>query len=111
MQFDIRNDKASEDQNQTLVNEQECQSCQKQDLIKVLPLKQIQKSRKQLKRKTTIFDDEENGFKNPFEDSRVTRMIFEKGRTVELARFCLIVATVILNILEVNDELFIEKQG
>ncbi|CAD8091117.1 unnamed protein product [Paramecium sonneborni] len=100
MQFDIRNDKASEDQNQTLVNEQECQSCQKQDLIKVLPLKQIQKSRKQLKRKTTIFDDEENGFKNPFEDSRVTRMIFEKGRTVELARFCLIVATVILNILE-----------
>ncbi|CAD8079797.1 unnamed protein product [Paramecium sonneborni] len=100
MQFFIGDAKPSEVKKLTLVNEQELQSNQQQDHIKVLPLTKKQTSKKQFKRTKTIVDDEDNAFKSSFEDSRITRMIFEKGRTVELARFWLIMATVILNILE-----------
>ncbi|CAD8158314.1 unnamed protein product [Paramecium pentaurelia] len=100
MQFDVQINQHKEDRKLTLINEQEFQNNQKQLAIKVLPSAKQQMSTKKFKRTTSIIDDDEYTYKGPFEDSRVTRMIFEKCRIIELTRFWLIVASVILNILE-----------
>ncbi|CAD8154295.1 unnamed protein product [Paramecium octaurelia] len=100
MQFDVQINQPVEDRKLTLNNEQEFENNQKQIATKVLPLTKRQLNNKKFKRTTTIIDDDDHAIKGPFEDSRVTRMTFEKCRIIELTRFWLIVASAILNILE-----------
>lgn len=51
----------------------------------------------QLKHSNTILTDPQSSF----EDSRVTLLLFEKYRIVEITRFCAIFACQVLAILEV----------
>ncbi|CAD8065699.1 unnamed protein product [Paramecium primaurelia] len=87
MSFDIQKQKKTQDNKITMVNEMVFLNMTIQSPVKITPLLKKQKTRKQYKRAATIIDDDDL-YKGPFEDSRVTRMIFEKYRIVELTRFC-----------------------
>ncbi|CAK78259.1 unnamed protein product (macronuclear) [Paramecium tetraurelia] len=99
MSFDNQKQKKTQDNKITMVNEMVFLNLTGQSPIKAAPLLKKQKSRKLYKRAATIIDDDDS-YKGPFEDSRVTRMIFEKYRMVELTRFWFIIACMVLTILE-----------
>ncbi|CAD8065695.1 unnamed protein product [Paramecium primaurelia] len=101
MSFDIQKQKKTQDNKITMVNEMVFLNMTIQSPVKITPLLKKQKTRKQYKRAATIIDDDDL-YKGPFEDSRVTRMIFEKYRIVELTRFWFIIACMVLTILEVQ---------
>ncbi|CAD8154293.1 unnamed protein product [Paramecium octaurelia] len=74
-------------------NEDEAVTYQKK--LSIIILNQIE--RKRTKAKSTIIQSSKH---NPFEDSRVTRVYFERYRVLEQGRFWIICATLVLVVLE-----------
>ncbi|CAD8077958.1 unnamed protein product [Paramecium sonneborni] len=100
MSFDIQQQKKTQENKTTMVNEMMVQNISIQSEMKTVPLIKKQQSKRKFKRATTIIDDDDDIYRGPFEDGRVTRMIFEKCRLIELTRFWFILACLILTILE-----------